>query len=750
MSVENVTVLLVESDDILRTIYTRIIAKQASNVLTATNGEEGYMVYQTKLPDIIITDIKLPVINGIDMVKKIRAIDKNSRIIIMSAFVDVKYFIQAIETGVKGFITKPVDSDKLSKVLKEQIHEIILERQIKEEARKRKNAEKDREKSDYILRILSETTARFLQQGITDENMLNTLMLIGKATNASRLYIFRKHLHKKKKVVSQIYEWVEEGVESQAENENLHNIPINSPVFKRWITTLETGKILKGDVEVDFPNSEKKILQAQDIQSLLVIPIFLQDEWWGFIGLDECKHTRKWSEVEINALRLVASNIGAAFYRRKVEIKLLSLNTGLEKRVQERTKELEIEVSERMNAEILLRESEEKYRLIFENANDGIILIDKKGSILMINPRMIDIIGQIPRNIIGKKFINYIDAKYRNPTYFILLGKESDKNKNYSTIDVTLTQKNSETHWLELKPTKIIWDNEPATLIFVSDITLRKTAQDELNKLNLYLENRIHEEVSKVEHQQQLLIQKSKLESMGELAAGLAHEINQPLGGISMGLDNILFKANEDELTGDYLIKKFELLFKDIDRIRNIINHVRVFSRDQQNIQRENIDIYNIISNTLSLVEKQFSNDGILLDVSEKTNPIYIYANSYRIEQVLLNLLSNARYAVNKKSSISNKVSMEKKVCINVVTGNNKVMISVEDNGIGMNEETLEKIFDPFFTTKDMDSGTGIGLSISYGIIKESNGRIFARSILNKGTTVFIELPKTNNDGDQN
>ena len=740
MNIENITVLLVESDDILRAVYKRIIAGQAKRVLVATNGDEGFSVYQSSKPDLIITDIKLPVINGIDMVRKIRRNDKNIRVIMMSAFVDTKYFIQAIETGVKGFLTKPVDSEKLSKILKDQIHEIVLERKIGEEEIRRREAETAREKSDNILRVLSEITALFLQQGISDENINYALRLLGEATLASRLYIFKKHGYKNTVVISQVYEWVNGGIQSQIHNKDLQNIPIDAEIFKRWIGLLQANSLVFGDVAVDFPDSEKQILEAQEIKSLLVIPIFVEDEWWGFIGLDECIQVRQWSEVEINALRLVAANIGAAFYRKKVEYQLISLNTDLENRVKERTKELEIEVAERKKTEILLRESEEKYRLIFENANDGILLADKDGKVLMLNPRMIEIFGLVPRDVIGKPFCNFIDKEFREPAKSILMMDTI--NPDSATIDVIITHKNKQKHWLELKPTGINWDSDKAFLIFASDVTLRKEAQEELNKLNLHLENRVRKEIRKVEQQQQLLIQKSKLESMGELSAGLAHEINQPLGGLSMGLDNILYKLNENELTNDYLVSKLSLLFKDIERIRTIINHVRIFSRDQQNIQKEQIEVQKIIQNSVSLIANQFHSENIKLTIEPGSEPVFIHVNQYRIEQVLLNLLSNAKYAVNKKAVLSGNAEYEKKVTIKVASKDKMMLILVEDNGIGMEEKVLCKIFDPFFSTKDTESGTGIGLSISYGIIKESNGRIRAQSVPGKGTTMIVELPK--------
>jgi signal transduction histidine kinase len=140
-------------------------------------------------------------------------------------------------------------------------------------------------------------------------------------------------------------------------------------------------------------------------------------------------------------------------------------------------------------------------------------------------------------------------------------------------------------------------------------------------------------------------------------------------------------------------------------------------------------------------VQQQFDNENITLSVPDNEKPVYIHANEYRIEQVLLNLLSNAKYAVNKKALTNTDASYVKKVDIRVTSDDEKLFICVEDNGIGMEKEVMNKIFDPFYSTKDSESGTGIGLSISYGIVKESNGKIYAQSVPGKGTSMFVELP---------
>ncbi|MFU8844149.1 MAG: sensor histidine kinase, partial [Bacteroidales bacterium] len=260
-------------------------------------------------------------------------------------------------------------------------------------------------------------------------------------------------------------------------------------------------------------------------------------------------------------------------------------------------------------------------------------------------------------------------------------------------------------------------------------------------KLNLTLEKRVVEELKKREKQQQLLIQKSKLESIGELAAGIAHEINQPLGGISMGLDNILFKLSYGGVSEEYLKTKIDALFKDIDRIRQIINHVRIFSRDQKNLVDEPININEVIQDTLSLITKQYQNHNVDIALDLESGCCHTTGNKYRIEQVLLNLLSNAKYAVDERFR-QLKTGYQKKIGIRTHTSNDYIVVDITDNGIGIPEKYINNIFDPFFTTKEVEKGTGLGLSISYGIIQEMKGSILVESRENEYTKMSIHLPR--------
>jgi signal transduction histidine kinase len=229
---------------------------------------------------------------------------------------------------------------------------------------------------------------------------------------------------------------------------------------------------------------------------------------------------------------------------------------------------------------------------------------------------------------------------------------------------------------------------------------------------------------------------------MGELSAGIAHEINQPLGGLSMGLDNILFKMSLGEFSEEYLKNKINSLFKDIDRIRQIINHVRVFSRDQEVVVSEIVDVNEVIHDALSMMSRQYHNQNVHINLSLSDEKCFTIGNKYRLEQVILNLLSNAKYAVDERQKVLNSKNFTKMITISSRNQGLQTMFEIEDNGIGIPKKNMANIFDPFFTTKDVEHGTGLGLSITYGIIKEMKGEIMVDSQVNKFTRVSVTLPR--------
>ncbi len=727
----DISLLLVEDDTVIRNIYQQILSKYVNILFVAGNGQEGYSSYLKNKPDLILTDIKMPVMNGLDMINKIREEDKTMRIIIMSAYSESRFFINAIESGVKGFLIKPVDTEHLKSVILEQANDILLEKRIIVEAELRRKAEMERDRGEEILKSLLMATAKFFDSGVNEASLNEALAITGEKANVSRAYIFKIHQHNNQSVISHINEWVNEGISPEIDNENLKNIPADDSSMGIFKENMEKHLNVSGNPN-DFDEPARTHLLDQGIKTMIAIPIFVKSSWWGFIGFDDCVNERKWTDSEIYGLEMLAYMLGGVLYRGEVENEMTKLNAMLEERVYERTIELEQEVLERTNTEIRLKDSDEKYRQIYENANDGILLLIDN-VVTLINPKVAEILQAFPKEIIGSLFSSFIKLEYDEQIRIYFDGKDV---ANKIELQVQL---NNEI-WIELKATAISWDMDPAYLIFISNISKRKNAENALNNLNRTLEGRIEEEIKRVNIQQQFLVQKSKLESIGELSAGLAHEINQPLGGISMGLENILFNISDDNLDFEYLKNKINILFNDIDRIQKIIEHVRLFSRDQENSVVENVLLSTVIKNALSLVSKQLIGKNIEVVKLLPDEPIEILGNMYRLEQVLLNIISNARYAVDEKEK-GIVPDTFKRITIELVKNIPNAEIIVTDNGIGIEPSIQSKVFDPFFTTKSEDKGTGLGLSISYGIIAEMNGKITIDSESGKYTRMIIKLP---------
>lgn len=248
------------------------------------------------------------------------------------------------------------------------------------------------------------------------------------------------------------------------------------------------------------------------------------------------------------------------------------------------------------------------------------------------------------------------------------------------------------------------------------------------------------------------LYQHGRMISLSEMAAGVAHELNQPLNGISTFAEGLLIRI-ERGIKIDK--KKIKSILKEIlvqtERMSEIINHVRIFARDFESLPQQKITAKQIIQGCLKLVGTQLRDQQI--DVSVKMHPpgLSFLVNEYQLQQVLLNLIYNARDAVDEKEKIAKRENVYpdnnwyKKIEITAFREKNGDqgfhVIEVRDNGIGIPEDKMGNLFQPFFTTKEPGKGTGLGLSTSYGIISEYGGIIEAESDHGEGAVFRVLLP---------
>ncbi|MBI5237829.1 MAG: hypothetical protein HY887_05335 [Deltaproteobacteria bacterium] len=226
------------------------------------------------------------------------------------------------------------------------------------------------------------------------------------------------------------------------------------------------------------------------------------------------------------------------------------------------------------------------------------------------------------------------------------------------------------------------------------------------------------------------LVQSCKLSALGELSAGMAHEMNQPLTVIK-GLTQSLLRSKKDE---DCEQEKLNLILDAVKRMEALVTHLRIFTRMDEG-ERKEVDINRVVSNAFLLIGKALAGESV--NVVMNLGPVpFVLGSEGRLEQVVINLAANARDAMTPGGGILTITTalVEKH-------GAGFVELCAADTGRGMPEEVASKIFDPFFTTKEPGKGTGLGLTISSGIIKEHGGSIYVESAPGKGTTLRVLIP---------
>jgi histidine kinase len=239
---------------------------------------------------------------------------------------------------------------------------------------------------------------------------------------------------------------------------------------------------------------------------------------------------------------------------------------------------------------------------------------------------------------------------------------------------------------------------------------------------------------------EQQLIQASKMATLGEMATGIAHELNQPLSVIKTASSFFVRKISKGEnLDHQILHSMLEKVDKNVDRAANIINHMRQFAR-KSDLSLDKVQVNDVLKSAFDIFSQQLKVRGIevVWDI-DGTLP-KILADPGRLEQVFINLLLNARDAIEEKSAARNE-SGEKKITLKTWRDGQRVIAEVRDTGGGIPKAIEDKLFEPFFTTKQVGKGTGLGLSISYGIVKDCGGDIKAASRGDEGAVFYVTFP---------
>jgi C4-dicarboxylate-specific signal transduction histidine kinase len=261
-------------------------------------------------------------------------------------------------------------------------------------------------------------------------------------------------------------------------------------------------------------------------------------------------------------------------------------------------------------------------------------------------------------------------------------------------------------------------DSRKAMIHIMGD--LRETTQE--------MERREHE----LRDKQEQLVQAGKLATLGELTTGVAHELNNPLNNIGLYVGNVIDRIRLGADDSEPLVSDLEKAMEQVRKATEIISHLRTFGRAAR-VSIGQVDVDDVIERSLLLVHEQLRLRGIEVELELCPDELLVVANPIQLEQVFINLLTNARDALAD--------SKRKTIRIASSRDGEKIRIAFSDTGPGIPLELQQRIFDPFFTTKEVGTGTGLGLSITYSILKEYGGEISVDSRPGKGATFLVELP---------
>jgi PAS domain S-box-containing protein len=358
--------------------------------------------------------------------------------------------------------------------------------------------------------------------------------------------------------------------------------------------------------------------------------------------------------------------------------------------------------------------SQEKYQTLFNNDPHPIFILERQHyTILDINRRAGDVYGYAHEELVGTPFVDLCDPEDEELLQELehMAGSQSvllAKKRNY--------RKGGRPFYVNISISPARYGDSDVMIVATTDIT------------------------ESVEKETQL-IQASKMTTIGQLAAGMAHEINQPLNVIQVCSD-LLDKMVQRELA--FSKEEIETLAQDIrrnvQRASRVIQHVRDFAR-QSDVGRQKVNINDPIRDVFKVLGHQLTVHEVDLTLDLCDQLPWILADHNRLEQVFINLVTNAMDAMDEKNEHPEWADTGKHLTIRSFVEGDQVVAAVSDTGIGMTEAVREKLFDPFFTTKKVGKGTGLGVSISYGIVKDYDGRIDIVTQPGQGTTFELRFP---------
>jgi len=453
----------------------------------------------------------------------------------------------------------------------------------------------------------------------------------------------------------------------------------------------EIGVIVAGSERVDFPQqTERVILNVAANQAS--------------IGLQEA-----WLRGE---QKRVASELDQRVAQRTTE--LAAANEELRK-----------EIANRKHVQEDLRNSEEMHRVIVEAANDAVISMDERGLILLANPATKPMFGYDPVEIVGKPLTILMPETMRklHETGYKRYLATGEKHLNWHGVEVTALRRDGREFPVEVSFGEMISDGHRVFIGLIRDISERKQAEDKLRASERNLQT-TQAELARV----------SRVTTMGELAASIAHEVNQPLTAVVNNGSACLRLLASRHLEPEVLRRALEDIVADGTRASAVVARIRAFIKKQP-AEKYELDVNELIQEALVLAGRELRENQVMLDQQLTRDLPFVLADRVQLQQVLLNLIMNGIEAMAAVTDRPRLVGVQSRI-----DESGEVLVAVSDSGTGISAE-VDRVFNPFFTTKA--NGMGMGLSISRTLVESHGGRLWATPNSPHGAVFSFTLPAT-------
>jgi PAS domain S-box-containing protein len=587
----------------------------------------------------------------------------------------------------------------------------------------RRQAEQGVLRREGILQAVNFAAERFLRTREWEAGLDEALALIGGAAGVSRSYLFETRPGEGGAIlVGQRAEWVAEGIEPQMPNRGFHFASLTDLGLGRWEQLFRRRESLQGVVS-GLPDYEKMCLSSQQIRSVLQIPIYVGDEWWGCLGVDDCVEEREWSPTEVEALGTAAGMIAAAVQRQR--------------------------------SEEALGESEERFRQMAESIGEVFYMVSvETNELIYLSPAYEEVWGRSLSDpaTMSTDFIDAILPEDRHILFTDMELSQSGQGETQRVFDYRIVRPDGAIRWIRNRTFQILGEGgRPFRVAGVaSDITEQKQLEEELRRAN-------------------------RIEAIGHLAAGIAHEINTPIQYIG---DNVRFldgsyadvrlaldayrslleeagagavsparvaeiAATVEKADVEYVLREAPRAsaqaLDGVQRVAEIVKAMKEFSHPGTG-QKVPTDLNQAIRSTTTVARNEWKFVAELVTDLDETLPM-VACLPGELNQAILNLVVNAAHAIADRQHES---GLDEPGLITVTTAAHGefVEVRVSDTGTGIPDEIRGRVFDPFFTTKEVGRGTGQGLTFVHSIVVEKHGGTVAfETEAGVGTTFVVRLP---------